>query len=95
MIAWIQGPTLLTAGSTFESDDFQEFVSPVRTDDLRGEIDWDRESVYQRIRMPAEMLRDRRVTRYQEYIVDTTGRPIRARLNSFWKLANGTCFSAM
>jgi CRISPR-associated protein Cas5h len=96
MIAWIQGePALLTADSTFESDDFREFVSPVRTDDLRDEIHWDPKSVYQRVRMPAEMQPDRRVTRYQEYIIDTTGRPIRARLNSFWRLVDGTCFSAM
>jgi CRISPR-associated protein Cas5h len=96
MIAWIQGtPALLTAESANECDDLREFVSPIRTDDLRGEIDWDRESVYQRIRMPAEMLGDRRVTRYQEYIVDTTGRRIRARLSPFWKLSDDTCFSAM
>lgn len=96
MIAWMEGePALVHAERRSESNNLRSFVSPVRTDDIVGEVEWDHGGVYQRIRMSAEMLPDRRVTRYQEYIVDTTGRPVRARLKSFWELPDGSCFSAM
>ena len=61
----------------------------------RWQDHWDREGVYQRVRMAAEMQPDRRVTRYESYVIDTTGRPIRAALKRYWKLSDGTCFSAM
>jgi len=76
----------------------REFFSPLRTDAgiLVGEVEWDQNAIYQRVRMPAEMQPDRSVTRYQEYLIETTGRPIRARLDSFWELEDDkTAFSAL
>jgi CRISPR-associated protein Cas5h len=67
----------------------------VRTADLDGQVEWDGDSVYQRLRMPAEMQPDRQVTRYEEYIVETTGRAITCKLRHHWRLASGDCFSAM
>jgi CRISPR-associated protein Cas5 subtype I-B len=96
MIAWFEGkPSLSRAEELGTSEELQQFVSPVRANDLDGDVQWRSDSVYQRIRMPAEMLPDRRVTRYEEYIIDTTGAPIETRLKSYWKLADGTCFSAL
>jgi CRISPR-associated protein Cas5h len=69
--------------------------SPVRSDDVVGPIDWDEQGIYQRIRMPAEMQPDRRVTRYQEYIIETTGGTIKSELRAHWELDDGSCFSAM
>jgi CRISPR-associated protein Cas5h len=67
----------------------------VRTADLSGDIEWDADGVYQRLRMPAEMQPDRQVTRYEEYVVETTGRAITGKLQRHWRLASGDCFSAM
>jgi hypothetical protein len=72
----------------------ERFVSPIRTADLQDVL-WDEEAVYQRIRMPAEMLPTRKVERYEEYLLETTGRPITASLNTFWRCDDGTCFSAL
>jgi hypothetical protein len=67
----------------------------VRADDINGDIAWDDQSIYQRIRMPAEMQPDRCVTRYQEYILETTGQPVLAKLNTCWQFTDGTAFSPM
>lgn len=96
MIAWFEGKaSLVPAEELGASEEPEEFVSPVRTNDLEGDVRWRSDGVYQRIRMPAEMLPDRRVARYEEYIIETTGAPIETRLRSHWKLADGTCFSAL
>lgn len=96
MIAWFENdPLLAKARHISDSREPQHFVSPIRTSDLVGSVEWHADGVYQRVRMPAEMLPDRRVTRYEQYIVDTTGGAITASLRSFWKLTDGTCFSAL
>jgi len=70
-------------------------VTPVRTAALAGNIAWEPEGVYQRLRMPAEMRPDRQVTRHEEYLVETTGRPIRAALSTHWRLEDGTFVSPL
>jgi CRISPR-associated protein Cas5h len=97
MIAWLDGVRLLSGDRVSDNQEYQPFSSLVRTDDLRPgtDVHWNNGSIYQRIRMPAEMRADRKVTRYEEYIVETTGRSVDATLRSYWKLADGTCFSAM
>jgi len=96
MIAWFEGNGQVAMGEEVRGDSsFRDFVSPVRSNDLQGEVQWDASGVYQRIRMPAEMQPDRRVTRYESYVIDTTGRPIQASLNAYWKFSDGTSFSAM
>lgn len=120
MIAYMQGePRRIFAEQVLAStDERRDFISPVRTDDLVGEIEWrdseyqgdrmraaeellngepkkEAEPVYQRVRMPAVMQPDRVVTRHQEYVIETTGRPIKARLKAYWKLRDGAAFSAM
>ena len=95
MIAWLDIARVVTGSLVNDDQQPREFVSPVRTNDLTGDIGWDSDGVYQRIRMPAVMQPDRQVTRYEEYIVEMTGRPIRAALRSYWKLEDGTCFSPM
>jgi CRISPR-associated protein Cas5h len=95
MIAWLQPVGIMSAQRVDGSKESRSFASAVRTADLGGEIAWDAGAVYQRVRMPAEMQPDRRVTRYEEYIVETTGHSIRATLRSYWELADGTCFSPM
>jgi CRISPR-associated protein Cas5h len=79
------------------NDGPRDFFSPVRTDAdvLVGEVEWSDEAIYQRVRMPAMMQPDRQVTRYQEYLIETTGQPIRARLDTFWEFDDGTAFSAL
>lgn len=97
MIAWLDGVRVMTGERVAGNQENQSFSSLVRTDDLQpgADVRWEKDSVYQRIRMPAEMQPDRKVTRYQEYILETTGRSVDATLTSFWRLADGTCFSAM
>jgi CRISPR-associated protein Cas5h len=106
MLASLEGQPRRIVGREVTNGDEgpRDFFSPVRTDPdvFAGEVAWDDDDtpdsgtrIYQRVRMPAEMQPDRRVTRYQEYLVETTGRPIRARLNSYWQLDDGTAFSPM
>lgn len=96
MIAWFEGGAQIAEAEEVRGDTaILPFVSPVRSDDLQGEVRWNPDGVYQRVRMPAEMQQDRQVTRYESYIIDTTGRPIQASLNVHWKFSDGTCFSAM
>lgn len=97
MIAWLESEPKLQRGNAINGADDAEhdFISPVRTDDISGEVSWDEEAIYQRVRMPATMLPDRRVIRHQEYLVETTTRPVRARLKTYWELEDGTCFSAL
>lgn len=96
MIAWLEGK-----GHVAEAEEVRggqaaiSLVSPVRSDDVEGEIRWNRDGVYQRVRMPAVMQPDRQVTRYESYVIDTTGRPIEATLKRYWRFSDGTCFSAM
>lgn len=96
MICWMAGePSLVEA----EKRDAEASTLPVatlaRADTIVGDIEWEEQSIYQRIRMPAEMLPDRRVTRYQEYIIETTGGSVRARLSTRWQFSDGTAISAM
>lgn len=95
MIAWF-GVEVRTvkAEEVHEGTGHQRFVSPIRTSDLQ-EVLWDEEAVYQRIRMPAEMLPTRQVERYEEYLLETTSRSITASLRSYWRCDDGTCFSAL
>ena len=96
MIAWFEGIPELTTGELIVGDRTQQaLVSPIRVDDLQGEISWQERGVYQRLRMPAEMQRDRLVTRYEHYIIETTGLEIETSLARYWRLANGSCFSPM
>lgn len=95
MIAWFDDVHVMAADRIDGDTKCCRFVSPVRTGELTEAIQWNVKSVYQRIRMPAEMRPDRQVTRYEEYIIDTTGQPLEATLKSYWKLADGRCFSAM
>jgi CRISPR-associated protein Cas5h len=95
MIAWFEGEARVLEAENVRQQELCSVVSPIRSADLDGEVQWATDGVYQRIRLPAEMQPDRRVTRYEEYIIDTTGRPIQAHLRSYWRLSDGTCFSAM
>ncbi|HXH24229.1 MAG TPA: type I-B CRISPR-associated protein Cas5b [Vicinamibacterales bacterium] len=96
MMAWFEGrPIVLDGEEIRDEGTTPSIVSPVRSDDLRGSIRWNPDGVYQRVRMPAEMRPDRQVTRYESYVIDATGRAISAALRVYWKLSDGTCFSAM
>lgn len=94
MIAWVED---------IRSERGEQVANPigmpyrclVRSADLEGDVQWDGDAVYQRLRMPAEMQPDRLVTRYEEYIIETTGRAITCKLRHHWRLASGDCFSAM
>lgn len=96
MIAWFEGTCRTVTGELIHGNQtLHSFISPIRCDDVQGAIQWNTNGVYQRVRMPAVMQPDRRVTRYELYIIDTTGSPINATLRTYWRLADGTCFSAM
>lgn len=96
MIAWFgDGVQIVEAQEVSNDEKHREFVSPVRSDDLQDEIHWNRDGVYQRVRLPAVMQPTREVTRYEAYVIDTTGRSILASLRVYWRLADGTCFSAL
>ena len=95
-IAWFEGDSRAREADEILDDGAEVCsASPVRSEDVQGEIRWNADGVYQRVRMPAEMQPDRRVTRYESYIIDTTGKPIQACLKAYWRLTDGTCFSAM
>jgi CRISPR-associated protein Cas5h len=95
MIAWFGSEFRTTiAEEVHERTKFRDFISPVRTADLQ-DVHWDDQAVYQRIRMPAEMLPTRQVERYEEYLIETTGLKITAFLNTYWECEDGTCFSAL
>ncbi|MBI2807299.1 MAG: type I-B CRISPR-associated protein Cas5 [Planctomycetes bacterium] len=95
MIAWFGNSVRTVKAEEVQGDGkHQEFVSPVRTGDVQ-DIRWDEDAVYQRIRMPAEMLPSRKVERYEEYLLETSGKAISAALTTFWRCEDGTCFSAM
>ena len=95
MIAWF-GETIriVQAEEVNAETGSQSFVSPIRSADLQ-DVRWDEEAIYQRIRMPAEMLPTRKVERYEEYLLETTGLPITATLRTYWRCDDGTCFSAL
>jgi CRISPR-associated protein Cas5h len=95
MIAWFPAPPFLVDAEWITADQRTECLSPIRTSEIRGDVVWRAKGIYQRIRMPAEMRPDRVVTRYEEYLVDTTGGAIRADLGSFWRLPDGTTVSPM
>lgn len=96
MLAWFEGQCSLIKGELMEGDlQRRSFVSPIRADDLHAEINWQSNGVYQRLRMPAEMQSDRQVTRYENYIIETSGLAIETSLKRYWKLENGSFFSAM
>jgi CRISPR-associated protein Cas5h len=97
MLASVEGEPRRLLAKESTSDAVIDYFSPVRTDAIKAELEWsnDRRYVYQRVRMPAVMQPDRQVTRYQEYVIETTGRPIRARLDSYWQLEDDSAFSAM
>lgn len=96
MLAWFDGTCDSQHAELVEDDTVQRsFVSPIRADDLEGEILWDDKGVYQRLRMPAEMQQDRLVTRYEHYVIETTGLAIDTSLKRYWRLADGSCFSAL
>jgi CRISPR-associated protein Cas5h len=94
MIAWVD-PVRFESGEELSASIVVPYKCLVRTADLVGDVQWDSDAVYQRLRMPAEMQPDRQVTRYEEYIVETTGRAIPCKLRRHWRLASGDCFSAM
>ena len=95
LIAWFGESVAVQKAELLESSGRVACKSLVRSDDVLGPIDWDQRGVYQRVRMPAEMQPDRLVTRYQEYIIETTGAAITADLRVCWRLADGSCFSGM
>lgn len=96
MIAWFEEEYHTESGElVIDNASAQKFVSPVRCDDVQGEIQWNTEGLYQRVRMPAEMQPDRSVTRYEPYIIDTKGNAIQTTLKAYWRLDGGACFSAM
>ncbi|MBZ5495734.1 MAG: type I-B CRISPR-associated protein Cas5b [Acidobacteriia bacterium] len=96
MIAWFGDEVQIVEAQEVSNDkEHREFVSPVRSDDLQDEIRWNTEGVYQRIRLPAVMQPNRQVTRYEAYVIDTSGRSIQASLTTYWRLVDGTCFSAL
>ncbi|MBI4454798.1 MAG: type I-B CRISPR-associated protein Cas5 [Acidobacteria bacterium] len=96
MVAWFPDACRTVDVELIEGDnEVRSFVSPVRADDLVADVQWNADSVYQRLRMPAEMQPDRLVTRYEQYIIDTTGHPIETALKVYWRLPDDTCFSAM
>lgn len=102
MIAWFGDLIRIVQASEVRGETgLQDIVSPIRTADLleihwdEPEVPWEKQAVYQRIRMPAEMLPTRQVERYEEYLVETTGKRIRAALSKYWKCEDGTCFSAL
>jgi len=95
MIAWLDGGNVVAGQQVVDDHEPHAFCSPVRTSELQGAIRWHTDGVYQRIRMPAVMQPDRQVTRYEEYILDTTGQPVETSLKSYWRLADGNCFSPM
>lgn len=96
MLCWFNNaPAWVEAEQIGETEQGVPPVTLVRANDIKGDIAWDDQSIYQRIRMPAEMQPDRCVTRYQEYILETTGQPVQAKLNTCWKLTDGTAFSPM
>jgi CRISPR-associated protein Cas5h len=95
MIAWFSGEPSVEPGE-FKAEPYgSAFGSLVRSEDLAGDISWEEAGMYQRLRMPAVMQPDRLVTRYQEYVVETTGRAIQTTLKQHWRLASGYCFSPM
>jgi CRISPR-associated protein Cas5h len=96
MIAWFGDRVQIVGAEEISHNKVdREFVSPVRSDDLQGEISWNLDGVYQRVRLPAVMQPSREVTRYEAYVIDTTGRPIRGSLKTYWRFVDGTCFSAL
>lgn len=96
MIAWFRPDWHTRQAELVTNDtDARNFISPVRSDDVQGDIQWKPSGLYQRVRLPAVMRPDRQVTRYESYIIDTTGNPIETALKSYWRLNDGTCFSAM
>ncbi len=96
MLSWFDGKCESARGELVEGDATQRsFVSPIRADDLQAEVQWQNNGVYQRLRMPAEMQPDRLVTRYEHYIIETTGLAIETSLKRYWRLADGSCFSAL
>ncbi len=94
MIAWLGEMVQTVQAELTDESAVQNFVSPIRTADLK-DVQWNEDAVYQRIRMPAEMLPTRKVERYEEYLLETTGRSITASLSAYWKCDDGTCFSAL
>ena len=94
MIAWLGG-VRSERGEHVDAPAVMPYRCVVRTTHLEGEVEWDGDAVYQRLRMPAEMQPDRQVTRYEEYIVETSGRAITCQLKQHWRLASGDCFSSM
>lgn len=98
MIATFDDDPILRIASEETSTSSVDCVTPIRASACTGPVEWHREGVYQRIRMPAEMQpppRPREVTRHEEYVIDRSGLPIRAPLNTYWKLDDGTCFSLL
>jgi CRISPR-associated protein Cas5h len=96
MIAWFgDGVQIVEAEEVSGDKNHREFVSLVRSDDVQDEIHWNADGVYQRVRLPAVMQPNREVTRYEAYVMDTTGRSIAASLRAYWRLADGTCISAL
>ena len=98
MIATFESVPVLRSATEERSPALVDCVTPVRTTTCTGSVEWHREGVYQRIRMPAEMQpppRTREVTRHEEYLVDRGGLPIRAPLSTHWKLDDGTCVSLL
>jgi len=96
MIATFEGlPRRISAIQITDSSTFPPLATPVRTSAIIGGVEWNPDGVYQRLRMPAEMQPDRTVTRHEEYLIDTTGRPVRVTLGNYWKLNDGTCISPL
>lgn len=96
MIAWFEGDcSVESAELVLDDTGTQRLLSPVRSDDIQGEILWNVDGLYQRVRMPAEMQPDRQVTRYESYIIDTMGNAIETSLKRYWRFDDGACFSAM
>lgn len=98
MIATFDGDPILRVATEETGAALVDCVTPIRASACAGPVDWHRDGVYQRIRMPAEMQpppRAREVTRHEEYVIDRSGLPIRAPLSTYWKLEDGTCVSLL
>jgi hypothetical protein len=97
MIASLDAARVLSGERVDDNSDSRSFLSLVRTGDIQAgtDVQCSTDNVYQRIRMPAVMQPDRQVTRYEEYILEMTGRSVDATLSSYWRLSDDTCFSPM
>jgi CRISPR-associated protein Cas5h len=88
MICWFESKVRKLKAVEAESNIDQKVASIVRSDRLLSEVRIEPEGAYQRVKMPAVMQENREVSRYQEYIIETTGRSLHCRLEGAWKFGD-------